>query len=243
MPKVPLARAGIPVPTKASTPTLSAEVLKQQEASWADRLTFHDGILRANMSSLQMDDATIARWCHWVPGLLKTLGSADGKPLSNADLNFSANRIEDTGLRQLLALLQNCDVHVRTLNLNANRLTEASLVSVSDLISKSRLPVSAVLMEKNKVQGSYGLMNLARAVKTNVQYPMFIEETKRYTPLMLHLAGNMIERPMHVTQLVKEAFDNTFPSTSEERQYWEVKQQCPPLQLPSFEKQETSAWQ
>ena len=25
----------------------------------------------------------------------------------------------------------------------------------------------------------------------------------------------MIERPMHVTQLVKEAFDNRFPSTSE----------------------------
>ena len=92
----------------------------------------------------------------------------------------------------------------------------------------------------------------------------------------------MIERPMQVTQLVKEAFDNRFPSTSEaqqsrnlqqqklfscaavqERQYWEVKQQCPPLQLPRtenviptrnpgvpsfgarpmFEKQETSAWQ
>ena len=28
-------------------------------------------------------------------------------------------------------------------------------------------------------------------------------------------AGNMIERPMQVTQLVKEALDNKFPSLSE----------------------------
>ena len=67
----------------------------------------------------------------------------------------------------------------------------------------------------------------------------------------------MIERPMQVTQLVKEAFDNRFPSTFEarledascvpffhvssqtnlqERQFWEVKQQCPPLQLPRTER-------
>lgn len=36
-----------------------------------------------------------ARWCEWAPGLLKTLGSAGGAPLSNADLNFSGNNLED----------------------------------------------------------------------------------------------------------------------------------------------------
>ena len=34
--------------------------------------------------------------------------------------------LQDAGLRDLLALLQKCDVHVRILNLNGNRLTEAS---------------------------------------------------------------------------------------------------------------------
>ena len=80
--------------------------------------------------------------------------------------------VQHGALRELLALLQTCNVHVRTLNLTANRLTEAprtkgppqrpqracamcassrrsalrsprSLVAISDLISKSRLPISA----------------------------------------------------------------------------------------------------
>jgi hypothetical protein len=64
------------------------------------------------------------------------------------------------------------------------------------------------------------------------KYPM-LSDKKRYTPLMLHLAralgvshtltvapgkteaGNMIDRPMQVTQLLKEALDNKFPSLSE----------------------------
>ncbi|CAE7246453.1 unnamed protein product [Symbiodinium sp. CCMP2592] len=234
--------APVPIWPKGKAPGLSAEVFKKQEAAWADRLTFHDGILRVDMRSLQLMDVGMVRWCRWAPALLQTLGRAGGT-VSEAEFDFSGNALEDGGLRELLALLQNCDVHLRTLNLNANRLTEASLVAISDLISKSRLPISAVLMENNRVQGSYGLMNLVRALKSNAQYPILREDTGRYTPLMLHLAGNMIERPMQVTQLVKEAFDNRFPSTSEERQYWEVKQQCPPLQLPMFEKQETSAWQ
>jgi len=234
--------APVPIWPKGKAPGLSAEVFKKQEAAWADRLTFHDGILRVDMRSLQLMDAGMVRWCRWAPALLQTLGRAGGA-LSEAELDFSGNALEDGALRELLALLQTCNVHVRTLNLTANRLTEASLVAISDLISKSRLPISAVLMENNRVQGSYGLMNLVRTLKSNAQYPILREDTGRYTPLMLHLAGNMIERPMQVTQLVKEAFDNRFPSTSEERQYWEVKQQCPPLQLPMFEKQETSAWQ
>ena len=70
------------------------------------------------------------------------------------------------------------------------------------------------------------------AARAKVHYPVFDKEAKRFTPLMLHLAaasvrhtmeeklaslqaGNMIERPMQVTQLVKEAFDHRFPSTSE----------------------------
>ena len=32
---------------------------------------------------------------------------------------------------------------------------------------------------------------------------------------MLHLAGNVIERPMQVTQLVKEALENKFPPLAE----------------------------
>lgn len=232
----------VPIWPKGKGPGLSAEVFKKQEAAWADRLTFHDGVLRVDMRSLQLMDAGMVRWCRWAPALLQTLGRAGGT-LSEAELDFSGNALEDAGLKELLALLRSCDVHVRTLNLNANRLTEASLVAISDLISKSRLPISAVWMEQNRVQGSYGLMHLVRALKSNAQYPILRKDTGRYTPLMLHLAGNMIERPMQVTQLVKEAFDNRFPSTSEERQYWEMKQQCPPLQLPLFEKQETSAWQ
>lgn len=218
---------------------LAPEIIKQQEAAWASRLTFHDGILRADMSALQLGDAGLARWCQWAPSLLKTLGSAGGAPLSNADLNFSGNAIEDAGLRSLLELLRSCDVHVRSLNLNVNRLTEASLVTISDLIAESRLAVSDVHMKNNRMQGSYGLMHLTRAIKDNDKYPMFLSEKQRYTPLMLHLAGNMIERPMQVTQLVKEALDNKFPPLSEERQYWESKMQCPPLQLPCFDKQET----
>ncbi|CAE7263355.1 unnamed protein product [Symbiodinium natans] len=103
--------------------------------------------------------------------------------------------VEDAGLRDLLALLQKCDVHVRILNLNGNRLTE-------------------VLMEHNRVQA---------------------DKAADFGSIVFR-AGNMIERPMQVTQLVKEAFDNRFPSTFEERQFWEVKQQCPPLQLPRTER-------
>jgi len=226
----------------AKASQLTPEVIKQQEAAWANRLTFHDGILRADMSSLQLGDTGLARWCKWAPSLLKTLGSAGGAPLSNADLNFSGNALEDAGLRQLLDLLRSCDVHVRCLNLDANRLTEASLVAISDFIAELRLAVSAVHMKNNRVQGSYGIMHLARAIKSNDKYPM-LSDKKRYTPLMLHLAGNMIDRPMQVTQLLKEALDNKFPSLSEDRQYWESKQQCPPLQLPCFDKQETSLFQ
>lgn len=231
------------VPWPKVSPVLTPEVVKQQEVAWAERLTFHDGILRADMSSLQLGDAGLARWCAWAPSLLKTLGSAGGAPLSNADLNFSGNGIEDSGLRHLLSLLRSCDIHVQTLNLDANRLTEASLVAISDLIAESRFGVSAVHMENNRVQGSYGLMLLTRAIKSNAKYPMFVKEMQRYTPFMLYLAGNMIERPMQVTQLVKEALDNKFPSLSEERQFWEHKLQCPPLQLPCFDKQETSLFQ
>lgn len=240
---VPAMMAAAPV-AWAKASQLAPEIIKQQEAAWANRLTFHDGILRADMSSLQLGDAGLARWCKWAPSLLKTLGSAGGAPLSNADLNFSGNALEDAGLRQLLDLLRSCDVHVRCLNLDANRLTEASLVALSDFIAELRLAVSAVHMKNNRVQGSYGIMHLARAIKSNDKYPMLSEsDKKRYTPLMLHLAGNMIDRPMQVTQLVKEALDNKFPSLLEDRQYWESKHQCPPLQLPCFDKQETSPFQ
>lgn len=239
MPSLPTLAPSLVSPAPWPKATLAPEIIKQQEAAWASRLTFHDGILRADMSSLQLGDAGLARWCQWAPSLLKTLGSAGGAPLSNADLNFSGNAIEDAGLRSLLELLRSCDVHVRSLNLNVNRLTEASLVTISDLIAESRLAVSDVHMKNNRMQGSYGLMHLTRAIKDNDKYPMFLSEKQRYTPLMLHLAGNMIERPMQVTQLVKEALDNKFPPLSEERQYWESKMQCPPLQLPCFDKQET----
>lgn len=246
IPVAPMAVPGMlaaPAPVAwAKASQLTPEVIKQQEAAWANRFTFHDGILRADMSSLQLGDTGLARWCKWAPSLLKTLGSAGGAPLSNADLNFSGNALEDAGLRQLLDLLRSCDVHVRCLNLDANRLTEASLVAISDFIAELRLAVSAVHMKNNRVQGSYGIMHLARAIKSNDKYPM-LSDKKRYTPLMLHLAGNMIDRPMQVTQLLKEALDNKFPSLSEDRQYWESKQQCPPLQLPCFDKQETSLFQ
>ncbi|CAE8719497.1 unnamed protein product, partial [Polarella glacialis] len=58
-------------------PGMSPEILeaqrKQREASWADRVSFHEGILRVNMRSMFMSDADIAKWCSWAPPLLGSL--------------------------------------------------------------------------------------------------------------------------------------------------------------------------
>jgi len=238
-PGAPVPMAGIASAVPGGIPKASASrpPVTEAEAAWAERMTFHNGVLRVNMSSMKLSDADMAKWCQWAPELLKTLSSAAGAPLTNAEIDFSRNAIEDSGLRQLLSLLTSCDVHFSCLNLDGNRLTEMSLVEVSEFLVDSRTAIPEVRMVNNKIQGTFGVMHLARAIRGHVQYPTFWPDMQRYTPFMLHLAGNQIEQPMSVTQLLREALGNKYPCLAEERRFWEAKMECPPLQLPFFEKQ------
>ncbi|CAE8589259.1 unnamed protein product, partial [Polarella glacialis] len=146
----------------------------------------------------------------------------------------------DPGLRQLVALLQRCDVHLGILNLDGNRLTDSSLVAISELLAASRLPLQEVRMASNRMQGSYGLVHLARGLKVNAKYPLFKAEMNRFTPFVLHLAGNIFEKPMSVTQLLREALGNKLPCLEEDQRFWEVKNDCPLLQLPCFSQQRST---
>lgn len=216
----------------------AAEIESQQlEAVWADRISFHDGLLRVNMSSLKMSDHMVARWCKWAPSLLKTLSSAGGAPLSNADIDFSLNLLEDGGMKQLCSLLKQCDVHVERLNLEGNQLTDGSLVTLSEFLGNSRGAVHEVRMENNMVQGSFGVMHLSRSLVGMVKYPMYRDDMQRYTPFMLFLAGNKIEQPMSMAQLLKPVLGQKFPCLAEDRRFWERREECPAVQLPCFEKQ------
>eukprot|EP00930_Biecheleria_cincta_P034478 TRINITY_DN2382_c0_g1_i1.p1 TRINITY_DN2382_c0_g1~~TRINITY_DN2382_c0_g1_i1.p1 ORF type:complete len:1276 (+),score=292.78 TRINITY_DN2382_c0_g1_i1:95-3922(+) len=216
----------------------AAEIESQQlEAVWADRISFHDGVLRVNMSSLKMSDHMMGRWCKWAPSLLKTLSSAGGAPLSNADIDFSLNLLEDGGMKQLCSLLKQCDVHVERLNLEGNRLTDGSLVTLSEFLGNSRGAIHEVRMQNNTVQGSFGVMHLSRSLGGMAKYPMYRDDMQRYTPFMLFLAGNNIEQPMSVAQLLKPALGQKFPCLAEDRRFWERREECPAVQLPRFEKQ------
>eukprot|EP00930_Biecheleria_cincta_P034479 TRINITY_DN2382_c0_g2_i1.p1 TRINITY_DN2382_c0_g2~~TRINITY_DN2382_c0_g2_i1.p1 ORF type:complete len:642 (+),score=110.45 TRINITY_DN2382_c0_g2_i1:39-1928(+) len=213
---------------------------QQLEAVWADRISFHDSLLRVNMTGLKMSDHMMGRWCKWAPSLLKTLSSAGGAPLSNAEIDFSMNLIEDGGVKKLCNLLKQCDIHVERLNLDGNRLTDGSLVTISEFLDNSRGAVHEVRMEDNTVAGSFGVMHLSRSLNgMRNKYPMYRDDMQRYTPLMLFLGRNSIDQPIAVAQSLRPALGGKLPCLAEDRRFWEKQEECPAVQLPSFEKQKS----
>lgn len=234
-----------PIPATPAAPNMVPRMpdadRKRCEAAWADRVTFHAGVLRVDMQGMNMTDIDMAHWCAWAPGVLEALSSAEGGSLKNATLNFSSNLIEDGGLRQMAALLQSLRVHCGTLNLDKNRLTDQSLHTITELVANSPLPVREIRMEHNLIQGqgvSQSIVRLAKILKQSPLYPMLSDAVSRFTPFILRLADNKIELPMSITQQLREVLGSV-PSLAEARLYWLKKEQCPPLQLPSFERQQT----
>ena len=126
--------------------------------------------------------------------------------------------MQDAGLRHLLDLLRSCDVHVstsdpfrpfrwfqnvsdsswrffevRSLNLDANRLTEASLVTISDLIAESRMAVSAVPQlewEKEK----QGEVAPDRVLQLLLQVPCSVSNHQSTSP-QVHMKNNRVQEP------------------------------------------------
>jgi len=223
--------------TQAPSLMDAAELKRRKQDAWAAKLTFHQAVLRVDMRSMHLTDDELAEWCTWVPALLRPLVQHSKDPVTNADMNFSDNMITDHGATLLTKLLQEHSLHCARVNLDGNRLTDQALCTWGDFIGQFSLPLQELRMERNAVKGSDGIVQLARCVKLHQGYPVYRSDVQRYTPFVLYLANNHIEHSASVTKLITDACGNR-PCLLEEQGFWEVKHQCPAIQLPSFTEQQ-----
>lgn len=172
-------------------------------------LSVREGQLNINMSSRNLDDAGIEKWCAWadecLPDFIKikrlTRREADGFLLCK-EANFSTNMIGDMGGRSLLRVLFTHKIAVRIIKLYKNNLGRAFASSMMDWLTHTPVPVIELHLSHNYIPRE-GAVDILKAVGHNKVYPAKNSNGSQQ-PLWLRLEQNIVEKANELLQVAEE---------------------------------------
>ena len=149
------------------------------------REVFTKSLICVDMSegSPPLTDKGMASWCEWFQCKMieyVSVHGSDSLPQSRADINFANNEISDEGLRSLLEVLLNFQIHVARLQLSGNNLTSAGMIALTDFVQQNTKPhpIWELHLAFNRVED--------HAIK---QFVDVIDGDKRYPPVTRQKSG------------------------------------------------------
>lgn len=200
----------------------------------------------------QLTENAMERYCEWLKTRLtaisKEQGGLERLQHCQAEVDFSQNRLSNQMVWQLLETLAQFEVHVATLNLAANSISQGGILAICEFIRMTEQAEATyeLNLSSNEIDDDSAL-ELLRTIHTlRPRYPLLLksEETKQLvqTPFWIQLSNNRIRNPEQVLRTAEaEGITICLANDKQVCSRWRCcENQCPLVHLIAFECQAQS---
>ena len=123
---------------------------------------------------------------------------------ARAKICFSNNNLSDEGLRSLLEVLLNFNLHIAQLQLSGNDLTSSSMTALADFLMQcpSTNPLWELHLSHNRIEAA-SVQQFFRVVNRDKRFPPVRDNRGKREHFVVHLNNNLIENPGRLIQACK----------------------------------------
>jgi hypothetical protein len=195
---------------KENSPDIASET-KPGRSSWKERAFVVGKTIKVAMREMGLHDTNIREWCIWFNDLLCSIGLSDVRNAPNpsasimeADMDFSGNALSDGSLLELLTLFSAFRrLHVRSLRLSSNMLTDLALQHLAGLTRLKHL-----VMDDNTLT-SHGVMSFVLRNRTDRRdlyealLAQDVADDSLAEPIALSLESNGVQNAMELIETLE----------------------------------------
>jgi len=151
-----------------------------------------------------LTDKGMEAWCEWFQMKMIEYVSVHGSeslPQCRAEINFANNQISDDGLRALLEVFLNFEIHVARLQLSGNSITSVGLGAITDFVQQNvkAHPIWELHLAHNKIE-QHAVRDFLHTIEADKRYPPLTRQKTGIVamPMIVRLNNNIIEEPLAV---------------------------------------------